>query len=99
MVNFLCCSTFSYRSSNFTVAKVVELNLFALFFVYVDCFMASFILKSLAKKNGNLFAIVSKSGKSDNYRCRDSETFRESNQEKKQGAKNKSVRRSNREKL
>ena len=38
---FLYCSPFSYRSSNFAIAKVVTLNLFASSFV--DWFMASFL--------------------------------------------------------
>ena len=33
MVTFLYCSPFSYRSSNFAIAKVVALNLFASIFV------------------------------------------------------------------
>ena len=32
---FLYCSTFSYRSPNFAIAKVVALNLFALIFILV----------------------------------------------------------------
>ena len=33
MVSFLYCSLFSYRSSNFSIAKVVDLYLFASIFV------------------------------------------------------------------
>ena len=38
---FLYCSPFSYRSSNFEIAKVVALNLFAQNFCFVDWFMAA----------------------------------------------------------
>ena len=42
---FLYCSPFSYHPSNFAIAKVVALNLFASIFVmsFVNWFMASFL--------------------------------------------------------
>ena len=79
---FLYCSPFSYRSSNFAIAKVVSLNLFASIFYEFCRFVHGFFsvllpiqlslfyaLKVLAKSNGNLFAIAFKS---DFYRYRNS---------------------------
>ena len=40
---FIYCSSFSYRSFNFAIAKVVALNLFASIFVSGPLFMASFL--------------------------------------------------------
>ena len=65
---FLQWSTFSYRSSNFAIAKVVVL-ISLLQFLYEFCrftlpTMRSFtLLKALAKSNSNLFAIAFKSEK------------------------------------
>ena len=53
---FLYRSPFSYRSSNFAIAKVVALNLFA---SNICCSFT--LLEALAKSNGNLFAIAFKS--------------------------------------
>ena len=48
--SFLYCSPFSYRSSNFAIAKVVALNLFALFLqidLWLVCCIASHIVITL----------------------------------------------------
>ena len=41
ILNFFYCSPFSYRSSNFALAKVVALNLLNFCMSFVDWFMAS----------------------------------------------------------
>ena len=67
---FVYCSPFSYRISNFTIAKVVAPNRFASFFVSIHWFMASFlycssyiyrsflILKMIVKSKERLIAIT-----------------------------------------
>jgi hypothetical protein len=100
------CSTFIFISSNFAKAKIVALNLFALFFVSRVCTLdyvffyvllpvwlslsncdskscrSCTLLKAIANSNGNLFSIISKSGKERQLLKIDN--FRESNKVKKQ---------------
>ena len=95
---FLYCSQFSYRSSNFAIAKVVALNLFSSIFVsFEDWFMASFLYcfpysnrssNSCDSNSCRSFTLSHlRTRKSDNYRYRDSwksDNFRERAIKKKQ---------------
>ena len=70
MASFLHCSPYSYCSSNYSDSN--------------SCCSLG-LLKALAKSNGNLFAIASKSEKSDNYCYCDSwknDNYKETNTEK-----------------
>ena len=82
---FLYCSPFSYRSSNYAIAKVVTHNLFAsILMSFVDWLMASFLyrfpysyryftlLKALAKSSIIYSLSPLRARKNDNYCYRDS---------------------------
>ena len=89
-VILLYCSPFSYRSSNFAIAKVVAPNIFVSNFVKVlwissllfFCIVSHIVITppTIATALKDVALSPFKARKSDNYRCRDSwksDNFRE----------------------